>query len=109
LGLGWVAEPYSTQLAGDGRAAAARWTRLGCLYDAALAQVESDDVSRLCSALAEFQRLGARPAAAIVARRLREQGVRGLPRGPRPQTRNRPARLTRREVEDVIAVATTAR
>jgi DNA-binding CsgD family transcriptional regulator/tetratricopeptide (TPR) repeat protein len=94
-----VIEPYSAQLAGDASAAAARWTRLGCPYDAALALVESDDERSLRLALAEFQRLGAHPAAGIVARRLREHGVRDLPRGPRAQTEHHPARLTRREAE----------
>jgi len=97
-------DPYAAQLAGDWAAAAARWTRLGCPYDAALARVESRDEDGLRSALAEFQRLGARPAAAIVARRLREHGVRGLPRGPRPDTKNHPARLTRREAEVLALV-----
>jgi DNA-binding CsgD family transcriptional regulator len=94
-----VIEPYSAQLAGDARAAAARWTQLGCPYDAALALIESDDDGSLRLALAEFQRLGARPAAGIVARRLREHGVRDLPRGPRAETEDHPARLTRREAE----------
>jgi DNA-binding CsgD family transcriptional regulator/tetratricopeptide (TPR) repeat protein len=94
-----VVEPYVSQLTGDADAAAGRWERLGCPYDAALARVESDDEDGLRLALTEFQRLGARPAAAVVARRLREHGVRGLPRGPRPETMTNPARLTRRELE----------
>jgi DNA-binding NarL/FixJ family response regulator len=53
----------------------------------------------LRQALDELQALGARPAAAIVARRLRELGERGVPRGPRPKTRTNPAGLTAREVE----------
>jgi DNA-binding CsgD family transcriptional regulator/tetratricopeptide (TPR) repeat protein len=94
-----VIEPYSSQLAGDASAAAAWWSRRGCPYDAALALVESDDERGLRHALAEFQRLGARPAAGIVARRLREHGVRDLPRGPRAETEHHPAGLTRREAE----------
>jgi DNA-binding CsgD family transcriptional regulator/tetratricopeptide (TPR) repeat protein len=94
-----VIEPYSAQLAGETSAAAAQWSRLGCTYDAALALVGSDDERSLRGALAEFHRLGARPAAAIVARRLREHGVRDLPRGPRLDTKNHPAQLTRREGE----------
>ena len=47
---------------------------------------DADDDGALRRALDELQRLGARPAAAIVARRLRERGARGLPRGPRPAT-----------------------
>ncbi|WP_433303472.1 ATP-binding protein [Actinoplanes sp. CA-030573] len=94
-----VAEPYSAQLAGDAKAAAAKWTGIGCPYDAALALAASDDDVSLRHALAEFQRLGARPAAGIVARRLRERGARDLPRGPRAETGRHPARLTRREAE----------
>ena len=91
--------PYAAQLAGDVRAAAAHWTALGCPYDAALALAGSADEDDLRAALAAFQRLGARPAAAIVARRLRDRGARGLPRGPLPGTRANPAGLTPREVE----------
>ncbi|MGZ4165939.1 MAG: response regulator transcription factor, partial [Solirubrobacteraceae bacterium] len=49
--------------------------------------------------------MGARPAAAIVARALRERGARGVPRGPRPRTRANPAGLTGRELEvlDLLA------
>jgi DNA-binding NarL/FixJ family response regulator len=53
----------------------------------------------------ELQRLGARAAAAILARRLRERGARGLPHGPRPATRQNPAGLTRREQEVLSLVA----
>jgi DNA-binding CsgD family transcriptional regulator/sugar phosphate isomerase/epimerase len=91
--------PYALQLAGDVRAAAARWTALGCAYDAALALAGSDDEDDLQVALREFQRLGARPAAAVVARTLRGRGARGLPRGPQPGTRANPAGLTARESE----------
>jgi DNA-binding CsgD family transcriptional regulator len=97
-------DPYAAQLAGDGAGAAKQWAELGCPYDAALAQVDSADEFVLRSTLAELQRLGARPAATVVARRLREYGVRGLPRGPRPQTTSNPARLTRREAEVLALV-----
>jgi len=46
-----------------------------------------------------LQELGARPAAAMVARRLRERGARGVPRGPRPRPRQNEANLTPRQVE----------
>jgi DNA-binding CsgD family transcriptional regulator len=96
---GAVAEPCAAELAGDWERAAELWTGLGCPYDAALALAGADDDGALRGALDELQRLGARPAAAIVARRLRERGVRGLPRGPRATTRENPAGLTAREVE----------
>src|SRR5690606_36067994 len=47
--------------------------------------------------------LGARPAAALVRRRLRRGGARGLPRGPRRSTRTNPAGLTNRQL-DVLAL-----
>jgi DNA-binding NarL/FixJ family response regulator len=56
-------------------------------------------------AIEELGRLGARPASAMVARRLRERGVRGVPRGPRPRTRENPAGLTARELEVLGLVA----
>jgi DNA-binding NarL/FixJ family response regulator len=42
--------------------------------------------------------LGSRPAAAILAQRLREHGER-VTTGPRPRTRDNPAGLTARELE----------
>jgi DNA-binding CsgD family transcriptional regulator len=96
---GAIAAPYAAELSGDRERAADLWTRLGCPYDAALALARADDDRSLRSALDELQPLGAQPAAAIVARRLRERGVRGLPRGPRATTRENPAGLTAREVE----------
>jgi DNA-binding CsgD family transcriptional regulator/tetratricopeptide (TPR) repeat protein len=94
-----AAEPYALELAGDHRAAAERWQELGRPYASALALAGSTDDGQLRRALDELQRLGARPAAAIVARRLRDRGARGLPRGPRAATRGNAASLTPREVE----------
>ena len=73
--------------AGRWAQAAKLWAEIGCPYEAALALAGADDDEALRGALAELQRFGARPAAAIVARRLRERGARALPRGPRPATR----------------------
>ena len=55
--------------------------------------------------MAELQALGAQPAAAIVARKLRERGALKLPRGHRPTTRANPANLTSRELEVVTLLA----
>jgi DNA-binding NarL/FixJ family response regulator len=81
------------------------WRELGCPYEAALALAGADEEEPLRSALEELQRLDARPAAARVARRLRERGARGLPRGPRPATRRNPGSLTPREREVLGLVA----
>jgi DNA-binding CsgD family transcriptional regulator len=100
-----AAEPYALELAGEAARAARLWSELGCPYEAALALADSDDEKAIRQALEELQSLGARPAAAIVARRLRERGIRGLPRGPRASTEKNPAGLTSREVEVLGLVA----
>ena len=94
-----VPDPWAAELAGETRRAAECWTELDAPYEAALALAGADSEDPLLEALDELHALGARPAAAIVARRLREQGVRGLPRGPRATTRSNPAKLTDRELE----------
>jgi DNA-binding CsgD family transcriptional regulator len=99
-----AAEPFAAQLAGEWARAAAFWDEAGCPYEAALARADSDDEEQLRHALDELQRLGARPAAAIVASRLRKRGARGLPRGPRRATRENPAGLTPRQLEVLALV-----
>jgi predicted ATPase/DNA-binding CsgD family transcriptional regulator len=94
-----AAAPFALQMAGDWAGAAAEWGRLGCPYEAARALADAGDEAAVRRALAEFERLGARPAAVAAARRLRDLGARSIPRGPRPATRANPAGLTPREVE----------
>jgi DNA-binding CsgD family transcriptional regulator len=94
-----IADPFRRQMSGDWGSAAAAWESLGCPYEAAWAIVESSDEVALRTALGTFERLGARPAAALARRRLHDLGVRGIPRGPRPATRANPASLTRRQIE----------
>jgi DNA-binding NarL/FixJ family response regulator len=100
-----AAEPYAVQIAGDWERAAQLWTDLGCPYEAALALADAEEEELLRRALDELQYLGARPAAAIVARRLRARGATGLPRGPRPTTEVNPVGLTTREMEVLALVA----
>ncbi len=100
-----AAEPYALMFAGDWKRAFESWTALGCPYHAAMALGCSDDEDDLRRALSELQRLGARPAAAQVSRRLRERGARGVQRGPRPSTRANPGGLTDREVEVLTLVS----
>jgi DNA-binding CsgD family transcriptional regulator/tetratricopeptide (TPR) repeat protein len=100
-----VAEPWQLQLDGRWREAAVAWDALGCPYEAARAFLGSDDPAAVEEAHARFDQLGARPAQAIAARRLRELGVRSVPRGKRPSTRANPAGLTNRELEVLRLVA----
>ena len=100
-----LAEPYRLSITGDWAAAAQLWREIGCPYEAALALGGADEELALRQALEELRDLGARPATAIVARRLRALGVRGVPRGPRPSTQENPAGLTTRELEVLALVA----
>jgi DNA-binding CsgD family transcriptional regulator/tetratricopeptide (TPR) repeat protein len=102
---GPIAEAYELELTGDHVGAAVAWELLGCPYDSAMALAGSDAEEDLRTSHEAFVALGARPAAALAARRLRERGARGIPRGPRPATRAHPAGLTPRELEVAHLVA----
>jgi DNA-binding CsgD family transcriptional regulator len=95
---GQIAEPFARQIAGDWQGAAALWAQIGCPYEEALALADGD-AEAMRNALALFERLGAQPALALVRRRLRQQGIAGIPRGPRPSTRTNQAGLTTRQLE----------
>jgi DNA-binding NarL/FixJ family response regulator len=69
------------------------WTRRPAV------QLADSTAPDLTSALAAFERLGARPMAERAVRRLRALGVHGIPRGPRRATRAHPLLLTPRESE----------
>ena len=105
LSAGEAAGPHALEVAGEWAQAAARWQQLGCPYEAALALAETDDRRAQRTAVGALQALGAKPAEAIVARRLRDRGVRDLPRGPRARTRSNPAGLTTRELEVLALLA----
>jgi DNA-binding CsgD family transcriptional regulator len=98
-------EPYRLEITGDAEGAARWWQERGCEYDAALALAGSGDRAALRQGLDTLHGLGARPAAAVVARRLRALGEQGVPRGPRPATAANPAGLTIRETEILGLVA----
>ena len=92
-------ERYRAELEGDYARAGELCGALGCDYDAALALASSDDQELLRRSLTILQRLGARSAAGVVARKLRALGAQGITRGPRPATQRNPALLTAREME----------
>ena len=97
--------PYALSLAGRWQEAANAWAEASCPYETALALAHTDDVDALRQAHAECLRLGARPLATVVARKLRESGARDVPRGPRAATRSNEAELTPRELEVLGLVA----
>ena len=91
--------PYRLEVSGEWQAAAAEWTRLGCPYDAAIAQL-GGDISAVEAALETFRALGARAAARRAHQRLAHL------RGVDPDTRRKdtiadPFGLTQRE-RDVL-------
>lgn len=94
----WSARPFLLQMKGDWRGAAEAWERLGCPYEQARALADGDVPARL-AALEIFDRLGAGPAAAALRRRMRCEGMRRIPRGPRASTRQNRFGLTVRELE----------
>ena len=92
-------EPYRLEITGDAEGAARWWQERGCEYEAALALAGAGDPAALRQVLDMLHGLGARPAAAVVARRLRSLGEQSVRRGPRPATAANPAGLTSREAE----------
>jgi DNA-binding CsgD family transcriptional regulator len=99
-----LAEPFALQIRGGWQSAAVLWHELGCPLEEARALVAGDEAA-VREAWATFDRLGARPDAAMASKRLRALGVRQIPRGPRPATRANPALLTPRELEILALIA----
>jgi DNA-binding CsgD family transcriptional regulator/tetratricopeptide (TPR) repeat protein len=89
--------PFAVEAAGRWQDAADAWRSLGCPFETARALTQGDEPAKR-RALAMFEALGARPMVERVRQRLREAGVRGLPRSARRSTREHPAGLTDKEV-----------
>jgi ATP/maltotriose-dependent transcriptional regulator MalT len=102
-------EPWASALRGDWRAAAQAFEAAGDPYEAALERVGSGAVEPMLQAVRTLDDLGATPAAAAARRRLRELGVRTIPRGPQAATRAHPAGLTSRQADvlDLLAEGLT--
>lgn len=91
--------PYRLEVSGDWEAAAVEWMRMGCPYDAAIAQL-GGDIPAVEAALETFRALGARAASRRAQQRL------ALLRGRNPDARRKataadPHGLTNRE-RDVL-------
>ncbi|HFQ94045.1 MAG TPA: helix-turn-helix transcriptional regulator, partial [Anaerolineae bacterium] len=94
----WMIRPYRLEMQGNWREAAAAWAALGCPYEQARALADGDSDAQL-TALAIFERLGARPMADLLRQKLREAGLAAIPRGPRSATKKNPFQLTNRQLE----------
>ena len=97
-------EPYVLLFTGDWRAAAAAWERVGCPYEQALALMEGDARARR-SALAIFDRLGARATSNRMKQQLGVDHTNRSARGPRSSTRGNPAGLTNQQLEVLLLMA----
>jgi len=95
-----LSDEHRAHIAGRWKEAAALWAAKGCPYEQAIALSMGDEAAQL-EAVAIFDRLGAAPAARNLRRRLRAEGVRAIPSGPRTARRDDPAGLTRRQ-NDVL-------
>jgi DNA-binding CsgD family transcriptional regulator len=102
---GEIAEPYVTQLLGDVDRTVAAWEAVGAPYEVALALLDGTREEHWLQALDRLEALGAGAAAGLVRRRMREAGVRVVPRGARAETRANPGGLTRREREVLVELA----
>jgi len=94
----WIAIPFANQIAGDWRLAAKEWEQRDCPYEQALALLDGDEAAQW-AALEIFERLEAQPAVEKLKQNMRAQGIRSVPRGPRPAARANPFGLTGREME----------
>jgi len=94
-----IAEPYALEISGDWRGAARAWKELGCPYEQAIVLGLYGGEPEQREALAILDQLGATPAAQLLRMKMREQGVRGIPRGSRESTRSNSFGLTKRETE----------
>ena len=91
--------PYRFEIDGDWQAAVAEWSRLGCPYDGAIAQL-GGDIDAVQAALGTFRQLGARAAARRAQQRLAQLRSRN-PDLRRKETSADPHGLTGRQ-RDVL-------
>lgn len=99
-----IAKPYLLQIQGNWKDAAEAWKELHCPYEQALALSEGDEES-MKKALEIFERLGASATTQLIKQKMREAGIRSIPKGPRQSTKENPAGLTTRQYEVLKLVA----
>jgi DNA-binding CsgD family transcriptional regulator len=96
--------PVGLESEGDLVAAAGMWEKMGFPVEAAITRAAVGDAP-LEATFTQLDAIGADGVAAALRRHLREQGVRGVPRGERRSTRENPAGLTRRQAEVLTLLA----
>lgn len=97
--------PAGLEWAGDPAAAVRSWEERGFPVEALVtrAMLPGADLDQV---LAELAQLGAHGVIRGLVRELRRRGVKHIPRGARPTTRENPAGLTRRQ-EEVLSLMTS--
>jgi DNA-binding CsgD family transcriptional regulator/GTPase SAR1 family protein len=93
-----IAEPYLLQIKDEWKAAAKLWEDLNCPYERALALSEGDEKSMI-DAIEIFDRLGASATSQYIKQKMRESGIKSIPKGARKTTRENIAGLTNRQLE----------
>jgi DNA-binding CsgD family transcriptional regulator/tetratricopeptide (TPR) repeat protein len=94
-----AALPFRLHIQGDLSSAVNAWKEIGCPFEAAMALSDSPREIDLRRALDIFHELEASTAVLYLKRRMRQLGIRSIPRGPRGSTVANPANLTARETE----------
>jgi DNA-binding CsgD family transcriptional regulator len=95
----WIGDAYRWHLNGELSKAGAYWADRGCPYEEADVLGDSDQEADLRRAFELLDGLGARPRQMMVLHKLRDLGVKNLPRSTRASTKANPMGLTRREIE----------
>jgi DNA-binding CsgD family transcriptional regulator len=93
-----IAQPYLFQIKGDWQSAAELWEKLECPYEKALALSEGDERAMKRS-IEILEDMGASASAQLIKQKMRERGMKKIPKGPRRTTRKNPAGLTIRQME----------
>lgn len=94
--------PVDDEISGDSIKSAVRWKESGYPAEAAIVEAFTAGAS-LRDVFDDLESFGALGVAEGLRRRLREQGVSGIPRGARPATEAHPAGLTPRQ-HDVLSL-----
>ncbi|HJW29166.1 MAG TPA: response regulator transcription factor, partial [Saprospiraceae bacterium] len=90
--------PFKFERDGDWKTAAEQWEKIGSPYEQALAMINGDEEHQK-QALLMLHEMDASATYEMLKSKLRLQGVKNIPRGPRESTRSNPAQLTNRQID----------
>jgi len=99
-----IAKPFKLHIEGHWQEAADIWEELHCPYEKALALSEGDE-DAMKQSLEIFERLGASATVQLIKQKMRESGIKSIPKGPRQSTKDNFAGLTKRQFEVLKLVA----